>query len=109
MAERVRLFRDDERTETTDSSDDITVGPELGHLHVQLWPTADDEHPRWRGKIQGSDYLVWGMNHRRVVIEFESGERRRAVLRATGDLIGIGEPPTLIETEPGRTEPANDG
>lgn len=91
---QIRLFDQPDTDSTLDES-----GEALGTLHV-AFNTPERSASGWGGKVRGSDYLVWGMNHRRVTIEFASGERAHAVIRATGDLLGIGERPEALAELP---------
>lgn len=39
---------------------------------------------------------MWGANHQRLTIEFENGDEAEVVVRATGRVLGMGEPPQLL-------------
>ncbi|HJM29027.1 MAG: hypothetical protein QF596_01360 [Acidimicrobiales bacterium] len=41
----------------------------------------------WKGQILGSDYLVWGLNHRKVVLQFEDGAEASVVVRSGGRVV----------------------
>lgn len=80
----------------------------LGVLHVDLHAAADpdldhQDHAApsrwsWEGRVNGSDYLVWGANLTKTQIEFPWGERADVVLRAGGRLQGLGATPTALCT-----------
>lgn len=64
----------------------------LGYVRVELRTTKDG----WGGIIGGSDYLMWGANHRVMTIEFGDGEAAEVVVRATGRLLGRGPRPSVL-------------
>lgn len=68
----------------------------LGVVFVDLEATPGDERVPWRGRIRGSDYLVWGVNNRRVELEFDDGSIAHAVVRSGGGLRGLGECPPVL-------------
>lgn len=76
----------------------------LGFVRVTLTAEqplteAGDGKSTWGGLIQGSDYLMWGGNHRRLDLRFPSGETVSVVVRATGRLLGFGPVPAALVSE----------
>ncbi len=73
----------------------IDDGNELGHVLVDLVATPG-ERVTWGGRVLGSDYIVWGANHRKVQLVFDDGSTAEAVLRSGGGLRGLGEAPAVL-------------
>ena len=74
---------------------------ELGFVRVKLvvGPEPTSGMPRetsWSGLILGSDYLMWGANHKQLTLEFADGERADVIVRATGRLVGQNAPPANL-------------
>ncbi len=65
----------------------------LGVVRVELDRTTDHRGNGWGGRIIGSDYLVWGLNHKVAIIEFDDETRAKVVVLASGLIRGIGELP----------------
>lgn len=56
----------------------------LGFLSLSILEPKPEENTEWIGQIRGSDYLVWGLNHKRVRLEFPSGENIYVVVKSGG-------------------------
>jgi len=74
---------------------------ELGFVRVKLALGAEPTSGKsrdlpWSGLILGSDYLMWGANHKQLTLEFADGERADVIVRATGRLIGQNAPPANL-------------
>lgn len=65
----------------------------LGVVRIELGRTADHRGSGWGGRIVGSDYLMWGLNHRVASVEFDDGTSASVVVLASGQIRGIGEFP----------------
>tara|TARA_B100000953_G_scaffold288636_1_gene271908 strand:- start:1363 stop:1620 length:258 start_codon:yes stop_codon:yes gene_type:complete len=61
----------------------------LGYLSVLINDEEMKNKPLWEGQILGSDYLVWGLNHRKVKLQFENGAEVEAVVRSGGRIFQI--------------------
>ena len=68
----------------------------LGFLSVYLAVRDDDRGSLWGGNVLGSDYLVWGANGQKLTVEFPDGDTAEVVLRAGGQLRGIGPVPANL-------------
>ena len=58
----------------------------LGRLTVSTERSKQTTSPIWEGQILGSDYLVWGLNHKKVNLQFEDGSGFDAVVRPGGKI-----------------------
>ena len=56
----------------------------LGFLSLTILEPKAEENAEWIGQIRGSDYLVWGLNHKRVSFEFPSGENIYVIVKSGG-------------------------
>ncbi len=65
----------------------------LGTVRVTIGQPAEDSDRPWEGQIIGSDYLMWGMNHKKVELALPSGARVHCVVLASGKLRGLPESP----------------
>jgi len=61
----------------------------LGYLSVSIDDEEMKNEPLWEGQILGSDYLVWGLNHRKVKLQFENGSEVDVVVRSGGRIFQI--------------------
>ncbi len=61
----------------------------LGYLSVVINRDEIKDNPSWRGNVLGSDYLVWGLNHRKVRLEFEDGVELYVVVRSGGSIAPV--------------------
>jgi|TARA_Y100000996_G_scaffold131372_1_gene99869 hypothetical protein len=64
-------------------------GSFLGCLSVSTERSLTVSDPTWEGQILGSDYLVWGLNHKRVNLQFEDGSGLEAVIRPGGKVFRV--------------------
>tara|TARA_Y100001970_G_scaffold91938_1_gene116088 strand:+ start:2378 stop:2632 length:255 start_codon:yes stop_codon:yes gene_type:complete len=58
----------------------------LGCLTVSIERTKQTTNSIWEGQILGSDYLVWGLNHKKVNLQFEDGSGFDVVVRPGGKI-----------------------
>ena len=58
----------------------------LGYLSVSINREISSQKSSLEGQILGSDYLVWGLNHRKVKIQFEDGSEITVVVRPGGKI-----------------------
>lgn len=70
----------------------------LGTVRITVGPTrkgsdGSQEGEPWRGQIIGSDYLMWGMNHKKVRLLLPTGKQLFCVVLASGKLRGLPEFP----------------
>ncbi len=68
----------------------------LGTVRVTIAaaPTdAPDSSWAWMGQIVGSDYLMWGLNHKKVTLELPTGDQLTCVVLASGILHGMTSSP----------------
>jgi len=63
----------------------------LGFLSLTLEEPKPQENVDWIGQIRGSDYLVWGLNHKRVRFEFPRGENVYVVVRSGGRVVPVNQ------------------
>ena len=56
----------------------------LGFLSLTILEPKAEENAEWIGQIRGSDYLVWGLNHKRVRFELPSGENIYVIVKSGG-------------------------
>lgn len=71
----------------------------LGWLHVELSTGSEVDGSKrslWGGRILGSDYLVWGANHQKLWLDLDDETSAEVVVRATGELRGLGPVPPLL-------------
>ncbi len=61
----------------------------LGYLSVSVAESVSTEALSWEGQILGSDYLVWGLNHRRVRLKFKDGSAFDVIIRPGGKVSRI--------------------
>jgi len=61
----------------------------LGYLSVSVAESVSTEALSWEGQILGSDYLVWGLNHRRVRLKFKDGSEFDVIIRPGGKVSRI--------------------
>ena len=59
-------------------------GKFLGYLAISIDKDNALTNNSWSGQIRGSDYLVWGLNHRRVIFQFADGGEVTGVVRSGG-------------------------
>tara|TARA_B100001175_G_C18872479_1_gene340401 strand:+ start:105 stop:362 length:258 start_codon:yes stop_codon:yes gene_type:complete len=64
-------------------------GSFLGCLSVSIERSLTVSDPTWEGQILGSDYLVWGLNHKRVNLQFEDGSGLEAIIRPGGKVFRV--------------------
>ena len=64
-------------------------GKFLGYFSLSIDKGEALTNGSWKGQIRGSDYLVWGLNHRKVVLQFEDGEELSVVVRSGGRIIPV--------------------
>ncbi len=66
----------------------------VGTVRVELTTNTDDRYDAtWHGRILGSDYVMWGMNHKKVDLDLPDGQTVTCVVLATGKLRGLGNAP----------------
>ena len=58
----------------------------LGRLTVSTERSKQSTNPTWEGQILGSDYLVWGLNHKKVNLQFEDGSGFNVIVRPGGKI-----------------------
>tara|TARA_A100001037_G_C15112087_1_gene619496 strand:- start:627 stop:881 length:255 start_codon:yes stop_codon:yes gene_type:complete len=58
----------------------------LGRLTVSIERSKQATSPTWEGQILGSDYLVWGLNHKKVNLQFEDGSGFDVIVRPGGKI-----------------------
>ena len=61
----------------------------LGFLSLTVEQPKPKENVDWVGQIRGSDYLVWGLNHKKVRLEFPQGENVDVVVRSGGRVVPV--------------------
>tara|TARA_B100000686_G_C16292415_1_gene714332 strand:- start:215 stop:472 length:258 start_codon:yes stop_codon:yes gene_type:complete len=59
----------------------------LGYLSVSINRDKVSKNLPLEGQILGSDYLVWGLNHRKVKIQFSDGSELTVVVRPGGKIV----------------------
>ena len=64
-------------------------GKFLGYFSLSIDKGEALTSGSWKGQIRGSDYLVWGLNHRKVVLEFEDGSELSVVVRSGGRITSV--------------------
>ena len=64
-------------------------GKFLGYFSLSIDKGEALTSGSWKGQIRGSDYLVWGLNHRKVVLQFEDGVELSVVVRSGGRIIPV--------------------
>jgi len=62
-------------------------GKFLGYFSLSIDKGEALTSDSWKGHIRGSDYLVWGLNHRKVVLQFEDGTQIAVVVRSGGRIV----------------------
>ena len=58
----------------------------LGYLSVSINRDISNQEISLEGQILGSDYLVWGLNHRKVKIQFKDGSELNVIVRPGGKI-----------------------
>ena len=61
----------------------------LGFLSLTIQSPEPIDIAEWVGQIRGSDYLVWGLNHKRVRLEFPNGQNVVVVIRSGGRAVPV--------------------
>ena len=72
----------------------------LGRLTVSTERSKQSTNPTWEGQILGSDYLVWGLNHKKVNLQFEDGSGFDVIVRPGGKIFRT--PEWLTQISDGR-------
>ena len=63
----------------------------LGFLSLTVEEPKPHENFDWVGQIRGSDYLVWGLNYKKVRFEFLQGESAYVVVRSGGRAVPVNQ------------------
>ncbi len=63
----------------------------LGFLSLAVEEPKPQENVDWVGQIRGSDYLVWGLNHKKVRLKFPQGESVTVVVRSGGRAVPVNQ------------------
>ena len=63
----------------------------LVFLSLTVVEPKAQENVNWVGQIRGSDYLVWGLNHRKVRLKFPQGENIYVVIRSGGRAVPVSQ------------------
>ena len=61
----------------------------LGFLSLTIRSPKPKDNAEWVGQVRGSDYLVWGLNHKRVRLEFPNGQNVVVVIRSGGRAVPV--------------------
>lgn len=59
----------------------------LGYVSIAAESEIVIDSANWEGRILGSDYLVWGLNHRKIQLRFQDGAIAEVVVRSGGKII----------------------
>jgi len=59
----------------------------LGYVSIAVESEIVIDSTNWEGRILGSDYLVWGLNHRKIQLRFHGGTIAEVVVRSGGKII----------------------
>jgi hypothetical protein len=59
----------------------------LGYVSIAVESEIVIDSTNWEGRILGSDYLVWGLNHRKIELRFHDGTIAEVVVRSGGKII----------------------
>ena len=62
-------------------------GTFLGNLSVAMETGTPGSNLNWEGQILGSDYLVWGLHHKKVNLHFKDGSQFDAIIRPGGKVV----------------------
>ena len=63
----------------------------LGFLSLTVEEPKPHENFDWVGQIRGSDYLVWGLNYKKVRFEFSQGASVYVVVRSGGRAVPVNQ------------------
>ena len=63
----------------------------LGFLSLTVEQPKPLENVDWAGQIRGSDYLVWGLNYKKVRFEFSQGDTVYVVVRSGGRAVPVNQ------------------
>jgi hypothetical protein len=59
----------------------------LGYVSIAVGSEVLISSANWEGQILGSDYLVWGLNHRKIQLRFHDETIVEVAVRSGGKVI----------------------